>query len=170
MSPTRRRRSSDSAAPKRQAEQAFKSGKSEQDIERRRFNRRSILESFGVSIVLPALGERKLWVRDLSEDGIGISLDSVGSLPGRTDAPQFKVGRKLKASLYLNQSLRLPLEVEIVRLMHREIAPEVEGEGAASGNLSVGARWSARDSGGYAALLCFLQLIDRMGTVGLLEA
>ncbi len=167
MSATRKRRSSVPAALKRRSE---RSSKSEEGVERRRFNRRSILESFGVTIVLPDLGERKLWVRDLSEDGIGISLDSVGGLPGRVDAPPFKVGRKLKASLYLNQSLRLPLELEIVRLMHREITPDVEGEGAGSGTLSVGARWSARESGGYAALLCFLQLIDRMGTVGLLEA
>lgn len=158
MSPSPGGRASSRKAPAAEAKET---------LDRRRHPRRSILQSFGVSAVFPGSGEHRLEIRDLSEDGIGVLAgqeDAVGS--GMLQATQFKVGRTAAMELYLNRSLCLPLELEIVRIERQG----TEGDGGAGRpDVLIGARWTRRNSEAYAALLGFIQILDKLAAAGRLD-
>jgi hypothetical protein len=81
--------------------------------ERRKTKRRPILETFSLFAVVPKKGMHRLLVHDVSEGGLGFDLDIDGE---NFDEFPVKSGEKLEVHLYLNQSLYLPLSVQIARL------------------------------------------------------
>jgi hypothetical protein len=84
-----------------------------QGAERRKTKRRPILDTFSLFAVVPKKGMHRLLVHDVSEGGLGFDLDIDGE---SFDEFPVKAGEKLEVHLYLNQSLYLPLSVQIARL------------------------------------------------------
>lgn len=78
--------------------------------ERRKARRRQILENFSFYISIPKLGHTRHRVRDISEIGIGFDLDTLGEF-------KLKSGEICELQFYLNQSLFLPLHIEVVRVI-----------------------------------------------------
>jgi hypothetical protein len=72
--------------------------------EKRKSDRRKVLDSFHVFITIPKLNPRKIYLRDVSPTGFGIFTDPVDN---------FKVGTKHIVHFHLNAMLYLPLKVEV---------------------------------------------------------
>lgn len=116
-------------------------------VERRRAERRPVLDTFAVFVVIPKKGMCRLKIHDMSELGLGFNLDV---LREAHDDFSVRVGHSLDLRFYINQSLFLPLSVRVVRVdiqdgMHR-----------------VGAEFSEKNSPAYQAFLSFLQMLDRI--------
>jgi hypothetical protein len=97
--------------------------------ERRRAQRRPILESFSLFVVIPRKGSHRLRVYDASDHGLRFDLD----LEGESSAGSpIKPGEELEVNLYLNQSLYLPLTVKVVRVEEqgtlRRVGSEFKGK------------------------------------------
>ena len=107
--------------------------------ERRRGNRREVLETFHVFLVIPKIGLRKLYLKDLSEFGVGF-------LPDEYDL--FKEGSCYDAEIYINPSLKLPLPIKIARVTKDLI----------------GCEFTDTNSKAYAALVKFVVLLDELST------
>ncbi|NDD91633.1 hypothetical protein EBZ37_06075 [bacterium] len=118
-------------------------------LEKRKSRRRPVLDSFSVFVVIPNKAPYRLPTRDLSDLGIGFQLDPDGLSTGPTNV---QVGESLDISLYLNQTLHVPLRVEIVRIFTQE----------AGGPRLAGARISEPYSAGYRAFTSFVQLLDAL--------
>ena len=118
-------------------------------LERRKSRRRPILESFSVFVAIPDKVPYRLPVRDLSDLGIGFLLDPEGS---NGELASVHLGESLDIALYLNQTLHVPLRVEIVRILQSE----------ESGPRVAGARISEPYSPGYRAFVSFVQLLDAL--------
>jgi hypothetical protein len=84
-----------------------------QGAERRRFKRRPILETFSLFCVVPKKGSHRLPVHDVSDAGIGFDLDIDGE--STTDFP-LKSGERIDVQLYLNQTLYLPVALQVARI------------------------------------------------------
>jgi hypothetical protein len=121
-------------------------------MDRRKHRRRPILDSFSVFAVAPSLGPMRLKLIDVSEMGVGLEFgeESVGlSIP--------QVGTKIGILLYLNPSLFLPLDLEVVRLD--------------SGKTTrLGAVILNPTTPGVLAVHAFLQMIDRISEVAQFDA
>lgn len=115
------------------------------DQERRRSKRRPILDTFSLFIVVPKKGMHRLKIHDVSDQGIGFDLDIDGE--SLTDFP-LKAKENLDVQLYLNQSLYLDLQVQVIR---------VEDSGAIR---RVGAEFNERSGASYKAYASFLQMLD----------
>ncbi len=116
--------------------------------ERRRTQRRPILDTFSMFCVVPKKGLYRLKVHDVSEHGIGFDVDLEGD-----EAPiSLKGGEALEVHFYLNQSLYLPLSVKVAR---------IEDGG---GIRRVGAEFNQKDAG-YHAFAAFLKMLDAIGDV-----
>jgi hypothetical protein len=78
------------------------------DQNRRKSNRREILEHFSFYIQIPKIGTARHKVIDVSELGIGFVVESLGV---------FKLAKDEQCDLrfYLNQSLYLPLKIQVMR-------------------------------------------------------
>jgi hypothetical protein len=104
-----------------------------QGAERRKTKRRPILDTFSLFVVVPKKGMHRLQVHDVSEGGLGFDLDIDGESASEFPA---KIGEKLEVHLYLNQSLYLPVAVQIARIddgkTGRKIGAELTDKGAAS--------------------------------------
>src|SRR5688572_993344 len=87
--------------------------KSVDPADRRRSKRRPILDTFSLFVVLPKKGAHRLAVHDVSELGLRFDLNLEGE-----EAAEFPItnGERLELHFYLNQSLFLPLPVQIVRV------------------------------------------------------
>ena len=74
--------------------------------EKRKYQRKEILESFQVYLTIPHLGPHKLYFKDISKGGIGILTedDTLASLD---------VGLECPAFLHFNQALKFPLDLRI---------------------------------------------------------
>jgi hypothetical protein len=118
--------------------------------EKRRSPRRPVLDTFSVFVVVPSKGMHRLPVHDLSEHGMGFDLDTEGE--NFADHP-LKQGDRLEVHFYLNQSLYLPLNVELVRLQE------------AKGVRQVGAQFTESGAKGHQAYLAFLQMLDQLEDV-----
>src|ERR1700751_1407622 len=81
--------------------------------ERRRSKRRPILDTFSLFAVVPKKGVHRLQVHDLSDLGMGFDLDIDGE---NFDEFPINPKEKLSVHLYLNQSLYLNLEVQVMRI------------------------------------------------------
>lgn len=115
--------------------------------EQRRSKRRPILDTFSVFVVIHPKGGHRLKIDDLSEVGIGFELDAEGESPA-----DFKIakGETLQISLYLNQSLYIPLSVKVVRI----------DEGKKTRR--VGAEFSDASSKSVKAVTAFIQMLDQV--------
>jgi len=93
--------------------------------ERRKFKRRPILDTFSVFATIPKKGPHRLTLLDLSDQGLGLMLDTEGENEG--DFP-VKNGDVLEVHFYLNQSLYLPIQIKVVRLETKAALRQVGGE------------------------------------------
>jgi hypothetical protein len=125
-------------------------GDSVPGIERRKARRRPILETFSVFAVVPKKGPHRVPIHDVSDLGVGFDLDTEGELPEEFPLAQ---GEKLEIHFYLNQSLYLPLEVDIVRLER------------AGGVRKVGASICDKSTRPYKAFLAFLAMLDALSDI-----
>jgi hypothetical protein len=92
-------------------------------------------------------------VKDVSDLGIGFQLDpDTGS---GTHLLQVAEGDTLDISLYLNQSLHLPLRVQIARIYQE----------TADGPRVAGASILELHSSGYRAFASFIQLLDALAEI-----
>ncbi len=120
--------------------------------ERRKSRRRPVLETFSVFLVVPSRGAHRLRVRDLSDLGVGFEIDiesqDVGTNP-------VSPGDSLEAHLYLNQSLALPLQLQVARIEQQD--PD--------GPRLVGATITNAMAPAYRAFAAFIQLLDAITEV-----
>jgi hypothetical protein len=120
---------------------------SPEGVERRKTQRRPMMATFSVFIVIPKRGLHRLEVHDVSEMGIGFDLDVEGE-----DSLNFPVkeGDTVDFRFYLNQSLYIPLSIQIVRLQeHHQVR-------------RVGAEFQDKTSQNYQAFLSFLHFLDQI--------
>jgi hypothetical protein len=121
--------------------------------ERRKSRRRPILDSFSVFIVVPERAPHRLSVKEVSDLGICFQLDP-DSVAG-AQLLDVRSGDTLDISLYLNQSLHLPLRIQVVRIyQERDDGPRLAGASILDLN-----------SSGYKAFASFIQLIDALAEV-----
>lgn len=113
--------------------------------ERRKSKRRPVLSTFSVFVVVPKKGIHRLQIHDISDTGIGFDLDTDGEA---LDSFPMKTGEALDIRFYLNQSLYIPLAVQVVRLDQRGTVRKV------------GAEFEDKSSKGFKAYLAFIQLLD----------
>lgn len=119
--------------------------------ERRRSRRRPILESFALFAVAPQISPNRLPVFDISEFGLGFQLEPDLASPELTPVRQ---GDLIDLRLYLNQSLSIPLRIELVRVY----------QSTPDGPRMAGASLVEVDSPAHQALGAFVRLIDAMAT------
>ncbi len=112
--------------------------------ERRKAKRREVLDQFSFYICVPKLGYTRHKVNDVSELGIGFTLDTMG---------EFKLAQNEVCSLqfYMNQSLYLPLTIQAVRLMEKDEHTQ-----------EVGAIFQDPETAVHQTLLTLVKLIDQL--------
>ena len=122
-----------------------------QGIERRKALRRPVVETFSLYVVVPKKGPYRLPVNDVSELGLGFDFDIDGeSAEGFPTA----IGERFEVDLYLNQTLYLPLEVEIMRIESRK-----------GGVRRVGTEIADQKTPAYRAFVAFLKMLDAVSEV-----
>ena len=114
-------------------------------IERRNARRRPLLESFSFFVVVPRKGVHRLRIHDVSDLGMLFDLDMEGE--SQLDFPLVK-GEVLDVQFYLNQSLYLPLSVQVARIEKHDTMRRVGTEIADTKSKS------------YKAFLSFLTMLD----------
>lgn len=124
-------------------------------IERRKQKRSQILDSFSLFAVVPKKGAYRLPINDLSKAGIGFEVDIEGE-----DLEGFPLveGDELELHMYLNQTLFLPLEIQIKRISIKK------------GVRKIGAEFIEKKHKSYKALVSFLEVIEEISKVGKVEA
>ncbi|MEK6578441.1 MAG: PilZ domain-containing protein [Bdellovibrionota bacterium] len=122
--------------------------------ERRKHKRRPVLDTFSMFIVVPKKGFHRLKVDDLSEAGIGFVLDIEGE--AIADFP-IKSDEKIDVRLYLNQSLYLPLQVQVARIEEKDSLRRI------------GAAFVDKNSKGFHAFSAFLAMLDGILDAALIE-
>ncbi len=118
--------------------------------ERRKSRRRPILDTFSLFLVVPKKGAHRLPIHDISNEGIGFSLDTEGESP---DQFALAAGEVIQLRLYLNQTLYLPLAVKTARI-------ETVG-----GVRRVGAAFEDTASKSFRAFQAFNQMLDQVADV-----
>ena len=118
--------------------------------ERRQAPRRPILETFSVFCVVPKKGFNRLQIHDMSELGMRFDLDSEGE---PQDTFPVKKGESLEVHFYLNQSLYLPLAMEVNRLEAGESIRRI------------GASFQDTQGKAYKAFRSFLTMLDAISEV-----
>lgn len=115
--------------------------------EKRDSRRREILEHFSFYIGIPKLGDTRHRVKDVSESGIGLELDTLG---------EFKLARGESCELhfYLNQSLFLPLQIEVMRESEKDSVQ------------TIGAAFVNREASAYATYQTLMKLVDQLSEFG----
>jgi hypothetical protein len=113
--------------------------------EKRRSPRRPVLDTFSVFAVVPRKGMHRLPVHDLSEHGMSLDVDTEGE---DLKAVPLTQGERLEVHFYLNQSLYLPLQMQLVRITE------------ARGVRQVGAQFADEKSAGYQAFIAFLKMLE----------
>lgn len=111
-------------------------------VERRKFARKEVLETFHVFIVVPKLGQRRLQLRDVSEGGMAFVAE---------ESDGFAVGKALEIDFCINPNLKLPLSCKIVRVSDDE-----------SGDQKIGCEFDEKSSKGHLAFVKFLGLLDEL--------
>ena len=115
--------------------------------ERRKAKRREILEKFSFYVCIPKLGFTRHAVNDVSELGIGFTLDTLGEFTLQKD-------EHCQLHFYLNQSLYLPLEIQVMR------------EQKTDQTQSIGAVFSDATSGQYQTFLTLVRFLDQLSDSG----
>jgi hypothetical protein len=121
-------------------------------LDRRKSERRPIVDSFSIFVMIPAKGSYQLRVHDLSEEGIGFDFDEEGE--NFQEFP-IHVGDQIDLHLFLNQSLSIPLRVKVT-------AVRLEGR-----QRKIGAELMTQMSTGGQAIQIFLKLIDEFYKLGI---
>lgn len=130
--------------------------------ERRRWKRFEILETFSLFASVPAKGPLRLKVHDVSEAGMGFDLDipEEGGDAGLAGSFKVNVGSTFEIHLYLNESLYLPLEVEVRRLAEKEGIRQIGGEFTAQ----------TTQAKGRVALKAFVQFLDTLSDIAQIDS
>ena len=115
--------------------------------ERRKTKRLQVLEIFSFYICIPSLGYARHQVDDVSEMGIGFTIDTLGEL-------KLATGQECELHFYVNQSLFFPLKIQVVRGTEEKE------------NQKIGAVFLETQSKGYQTFLTLVHLIDRLTEVG----
>jgi hypothetical protein len=115
--------------------------------ERRKSERREILDNFSFYICVPKLGFTRHTVNDVSETGIGITISTMGEI-------KLKDGEECELHLYLNQSLYLPLQIKVMRERDSE---ETQ---------LVGAQFMNTESKEFKTYLTLVKLLDQLVDAG----
>jgi hypothetical protein len=115
--------------------------------ERRKAKRRDVLEKFSFYICIPKLGFTRHAVNDVSELGIGFTLDTLGEF-------KLKKDETCQLHFYLNQSLYLPLDIQVVRQQDSEQTQ------------SIGAVFLDQTSSQYQTFLTLVKFLDQLGESG----
>lgn len=118
--------------------------------EKRKSKRHQILEQFSFYVSVPKLGATKLKVHDISETGIGFSVDTLG---------HFKLAphENVDLNFYLNQSLFLPLKIQVVRQIENDEQQHL------------GAVFLETQASQYKTFLTLVQFIDQLVDAGLVD-
>lgn len=116
-------------------------------VERRKHRRRPVLDTFRFFAVIPQKGPLRLRIYDVSDEGMGFEVDSTA---GEAELFDVRPGETINVQFYLNQSLYLPLSVQVVRV-------DAEGE-----TRTVGAKFTDQDSRAFKAFTAFLNWFDEM--------
>ncbi|MBI3544745.1 MAG: PilZ domain-containing protein [Deltaproteobacteria bacterium] len=105
--------------------------------ERRKHARKDVLDTFHVFIAIPKKGSRKIYLKDVSEGGVGLQADP---------EDDFKSGETFKCEFYINPSLKLPLELKVCRVDPGKVGCELA---STAGNA-------------YKAYVAFISLLDQL--------
>jgi hypothetical protein len=116
--------------------------------ERRKSKRREILENFSFYIQVPKLGPARHRVNNLSEFGVGFIVESLGGIF------TLKIDEIVDLNLYLNQSLYLPLKIQVTRQID-----QVETQ-------QVGAVFLDTKSNEYQTYLSLVKFLDQLSEFG----
>lgn len=119
--------------------------------EKRRAERRPILDTFSVFVTIPNKGGYRLPLHNLSELGGYFDFDVEGE---EIWGVPLKTGETRELHIYLNQSLYIPLKVKIVRVNEEGLVRKV------------GVEFVDRETKEYQALQSFLQMLDKVIEVG----
>ena len=122
--------------------------------ERRRSKRRPILSTFSFFVVVPKKGVHRLQIFDVSESGVGFELDTEGESQETFPAVP---GDSIDIRLYLNQSLFLPLTVQITRVDENRTTRKI------------GAEFPDKMSKSYRAFHTFIQMLDSIVDIAEIE-
>lgn len=106
-------------------------------VERRRSERKEVLETFHVFLVVPKMGMRKIYLKDVSTGGMGIQVE-----PG----DRFTPGDVLPCEFYINPSLKLPLSLRVAHVLDEK----------------VGCEFSDTSSRSYKAYAAFVNMLDQL--------
>jgi hypothetical protein len=120
--------------------------------ERRRSERRPVLEAFNVFAVVPTRGSHRLRIHDVSDHGVGFDLDLEGA--GSAIDSGVEAGEELQILLHFNARLAIPLTVRVTRIEKR------------AGVRRVGAEFLDRKSPESAAFGRFIALVDALIATG----
>jgi hypothetical protein len=114
------------------------------NLEKRKTKRREILDRFSFYVCIPRLGYSRHKVKDISELGIGFEIETLGEF-------KLTTGEVCELQFYLNQSLYLPLQIQVVRQIDRDSTQEV------------GATFSGQSSNAHATFTTLVKLVDQLG-------
>lgn len=123
---------------------------SAKDSEKRGSPRRPIVDSFSLFVVVPSRGLHKLPIHDISESGIGFTIDVDGE---DTAGRPHHVGDLLDIRIYLNQTLYFPIQVKVAR---------TEKKGSVR---RIGAEFTDMKSKSYRGIKSFIEMIDRIADI-----
>ena len=120
------------------------------NTERRKSKRREILEHFSFYLCIPKLGFARHKVNNVSETGIGFTIETLG---------EFKLAKDEQCNLqfYLNQSLYLPLKIQVVR------------QEESGGTQNIGSLLLETQSSEYQTFLSLVRLLDQLVDFGELQ-
>ena len=116
-------------------------------IERRQAKRREVLEKFSFYLCIPKLGYTRHSVHDVSELGIGFSIETLGEF-------RLTHGETSELHFYLNQSLYLPLKIQVVRQIDKGTTQEI------------GAVFLDRHTPQYQTFLTLVKFVDQVTEFG----
>ena len=109
-------------------------------VERRKSKRLEVLESFQIFLMIPELGDRKIYLTDISETGIGFEVDLIESLENKELSHCY---------MYLNPSLHLPIKFKVAHIQKLE-----------SKVIRVGCELKDKKSQAYKTYQKFIRLFD----------
>lgn len=120
-------------------------------MERRKAKRREVLEKFSFYICIPKLGLTRHSVNDVSELGIGFTINTLG---------EFKLLKDETCELhfYLNQSLYLAMKIQVMRQQDSEQLQEV------------GAVFLNTETPQYQTFLTLVKFVDQVTESGEFES
>ncbi|NDG83539.1 MAG: PilZ domain-containing protein [Proteobacteria bacterium] len=111
--------------------------------EKRKAKRREIVDQFSFYVCVPKLGYTRHKVKDISEIGIGFEIETLGEF-------KLQKGEVCELQFYLNQSLHLSLQIEVMRQIDHEATQEV------------GASFVDQKSNAHATFSTLVKLVDQL--------